>query len=190
MNFAKRQLTPMPHRQQGVALIMALVFLVILTIMGLAAMGTTSLEEKMAGNAKDRNLAFQAAETGLLAGENWINAQINKPTFPTVSAGLYLPTAPCTPVWADACLTWSGTSNLVVYPNTPTATASGGLTKINTQPKYIIEDLGEVPEKGGSKVLPTNYKGKGNTIVRTTARGTGGTDAAQAMVQSTYSRAF
>ena len=188
MSFAKRQLTPMPRRQQGVALIMALVFLVILTIMGLAAMGTTSLEEKMAGNAKDRNLAFQAAETGLLAGENWINAQINKPTFPAMSAGLYLPSATATPWWDS--LNWSSTSNLVVYPNTPTATASGGLTKINTQPKYIIEDLGEVPEKGGSKVLPTNYKGKGNTIVRTTARGTGGTDAAQAMVQSTYSRAF
>lgn len=181
MSFAKRQLTPMPHRQQGVALIMALVFLVILTIMGLAAMGTTSLEEKMAGNAKDRNLAFQAAETGLLAGENWINAQINKPTFPAVSAGLYLPSATATPWWDS--LNWSGTSNLVVY-------SGGGLTKVNTQPKYIIEDLGEVPEKGGSKVLPTNYKGKGNTIVRTTARGTGGTDAAQAMVQSTYSRAF
>lgn len=190
MSLAKRQLTPMPHRQQGVALIMALVFLVILTIMGLAAMGTTSLEEKMAGNAKDRNLAFQAAETGLLAGENWINAQINKPGFPNNAAGLYLPSASTTPAWDDSSLNWSGTSNLVVYPNTPTATASGGLAKINTQPKYIIEDLGEVPEKGGSKVLSTNYKGKGNTVVRITSRGTGGTDAAQAMVQSTYSRAF
>jgi Tfp pilus assembly protein PilX len=78
----------------------------------------------------------------------------------------------------------------VVYPNTPTATVSGGLAKINTQPKYIIEDLGEVPEVGGSKVLPGAYKGKGNTVLRVTARGTGGTDAAQAMVQSTYSRAF
>lgn len=159
---------------------MALVFLIILTIIGLSAMGTTSLEEKMAGNVKDRNLAFQAAETGLLAGENWINAQINKPGFPNNAAGLYLPSATATPAWDS--LNWSGTSNLVVY--------SGGLQKVATQPKYIIEDLGEVPEVGGSKVLPGAYKGKGNTVVRITARGTGGTDAAQAMVQSTYSRAF
>lgn len=182
MSFAKRQMISMPHGQQGVALVLALVFLVILTIMGLAAMGTTSLEEKMAGNAKDRNLAFQASETALLAGENWINAQINKPGFPNNAAGLYLPSATATPVWDDTSLNWSGTSNLVVY--------SGGLQKVSTQPKYIVEDLGEVPEVGGSKVLPGAYKGKGNTVVRVTARGTGGTNAAQAMVQSTYSRAF
>lgn len=174
------------RHQRGVALIMALVFLIILTIMGLAAMGTTSLEEKMAGNAKDRNLAFQAAETGLLAGETWINAQINKPAFPDNANGMYLPntcTTPTKPVWDCPTLDWSGNSNLVVY-------SGGGLTKVNTQPKYIIEDLGEVPEVGGSKVLPGAYKGKGNTVVRVTARGTGGTDAAQVMVQSTYSRAF
>lgn len=183
MSFAMRQQKPSPHRQQGVALVMALVFLIILTIMGLAAMGTTSLEEKMAGNAKDRNLAFQAAETGLLAGENWINAQINKPAFPSNAAGLYLPSTTTTPIWNDtSLLDWSGNSNLIVY--------GGGLQKVATQPKYIIEDLGEVPEVGGSKVLPGAYKGKGNTVVRITARGTGGTDAAQAMIQSTYSRAF
>ena len=175
-------------RQQGVALVMALVFLLLLTILGITALSTTSLEEKMAGNMKDRNLAFQASESALLAGENWLNALINKPVFPDTSKGLYVPSTTTTPVWDS--VTWTGTSGLVVYPSTPDATISGGLNNINTQPKYIIEDLGEVPEEGDSKVTPTKYTGTGKTILRVTARGTGGTDAAQAMVQSNFARYF
>lgn len=174
-----RILTRRPQR--GVALIMALVFLVLLTLLGITAMSTTNLEEKMAGNSKDRNLAFQAAETALLDGENWIAAQTNKPNFAVNTGGLYVPSTSTTPWWADSNNIWTATAS---------APYSGTLGKVNTQPRYIIEDLGEVPEVGGSKVLPGAYKGKGNTIARITARGTGGTDAAQAMVQSTYSRPY
>ncbi|MEK6713335.1 MAG: pilus assembly protein, partial [Nitrospirota bacterium] len=64
------------------------------------------------------------------------------------------------------------------------------LGKINTQPKYIIEDMGEVQESSGSLVLSSSYKSKGTTILRVTARGTGGTDAAVVMLQSTYARDY
>ncbi len=174
-------------RQGGIALVLALVFLLLLTIIGIAALNTTSLEEKMAGNVKDRNLAFQAAESALALGENWIYTQIGKPVFPNNSAGLYVPNN-TTPNWDS--VTWTGSSNLVTYPNTPSASGSGSLGKVYSQPKYIIEDMGEKTETGGSLVLSTSYKGKGATVLRITARGTGGTDAAVVMLQSTYSREF
>ncbi len=176
-----------PPRQRGVALVMALVFLLLLTLIGVAALNTTSLEEKMAGNVKDRNLAFQAAESGLILAESWIYTQIGKPVFPNISNGLYVPSTITDENWKDS--TWS-TNNLVVYPNTPGQTGSGTLGKINTQPKYIIEDMGEKKESGGSVVTNTSYKGPGTTVLRITARGTGGTDAAQVILQSTYARAF
>ncbi len=47
------------------ALIMALVILLILTILGVTAMTTSSLEEKMSGNIQEQNRAFQAAESGI-----------------------------------------------------------------------------------------------------------------------------
>jgi type IV pilus assembly protein PilX len=50
--------------QQGAALVMALVILLILTILGVTAMSTSSLEQKMAGNIQDLTRAFQAAESG------------------------------------------------------------------------------------------------------------------------------
>jgi type IV pilus assembly protein PilX len=179
----------MPDRQKGFVLIMALVFLALLTIIGVTAMSTTSLEEKMAGNMKDRNLAFQAAETALLAAERWYEIQTTKPVFPDTANGLYVTDSTSAVSNWDA-VNWS--TSIVTFPCTPTTTSScgSGVAKINTQPKYIIEDLGELPEEKGSIVSPTDYKGKGSTIARITARGTGGTDAAVSMVQSTYARQF
>jgi type IV pilus assembly protein PilX len=52
-------------RQQGVTLIVALIFLAILTLLGITVARTTSLEERMAGNTRDRDIAFQSAESAL-----------------------------------------------------------------------------------------------------------------------------
>lgn len=54
-----------PGRQQGVALISALVILVILTILGVTALSTTSLEQRMAVGVQEAQRAFEAAESGL-----------------------------------------------------------------------------------------------------------------------------
>lgn len=50
-------------------MIVALVMLLLLTIIGTASIRDTSLQEKMAANLRDYNLAFQAAEAGLREGE-------------------------------------------------------------------------------------------------------------------------
>ena len=174
------------RKQLGVALIMSLVFLTLLTILGLTSMSTTILQEKMAANMKDKNLAFQAAETGLRTAEQWVNVQLSKPVFPNNASGLYLPSTTAVPIWDS--LDWTATANLVVYPNTPSGSGVGSLATVGTLPKYIIEDMGE--EQDGSLVLPKDYKGVGKTVLRITARGTGGTDSAQVMVQSTFARPF
>ena len=57
-------------REAGAALITSLLILLLLTIIGLGSMSATTLEEKMAGNSRDRELAFQAAEAALSIGEN------------------------------------------------------------------------------------------------------------------------
>lgn len=56
--------------QQGMALIICLLLLLVLTVVTVSAMQTTTLEEKMAGNLRDHDLAFQSAETGLNTGEH------------------------------------------------------------------------------------------------------------------------
>jgi type IV pilus assembly protein PilX len=63
-----------PRAQRGVALIVALVLLVVATLIGLAGVRTTNLQERMTANMYDRSLAFQRAEAALRAAEGAITA--------------------------------------------------------------------------------------------------------------------
>jgi type IV pilus assembly protein PilX len=56
-------------QQNGAVLLVALIMLLLLTILGAAAMRDTNLQERMAGNMRDHNLAFQAAEAALRFAE-------------------------------------------------------------------------------------------------------------------------
>jgi len=177
--------------QSGTVLIISLIMLLLLTLIGATSMQSTSLEEKMAGNVRDENLAFQAAETALRAGEAII--AINPPAFSvsgngTGGTGLY------TTVGAGAQT--SGYWQTVDWSSdTAVATYTGGtLSHINSTPRYIIEELpsteitGAAPNSGDS--LESNIAGKSQAIFwyRITARGTGGSDNAIVMVQSIYKR--
>ena len=62
----------LPHKQQGAVFITGLVFLVAISLLGVTAIKTSTLEERMAGNLRDRNLALQAAEMGLRYAEQHI----------------------------------------------------------------------------------------------------------------------
>lgn len=53
------------HNQSGAALAMALTILVILTLLGVSAMKSSSLEIKMATGLQDHTMVFQAADSGL-----------------------------------------------------------------------------------------------------------------------------
>ncbi len=81
-------------RQGGAILITALMILLLLTIFGLSSMDTNILEEKMAGNMRDRNTAFQAAESALRSAEAWLATQATLdisstgPIWDVKSAGL------------------------------------------------------------------------------------------------------
>lgn len=54
-----------PNREQGVALLVSLILLLILTVLGVSTMSTASMEMRMAANDQFLENAFQLAETGL-----------------------------------------------------------------------------------------------------------------------------
>lgn len=58
--------------QRGLVLPLVLIFLVVMMLLGTAAIRNVTLEEKMAGNLRNRDLAFQAAEQALRFCENAI----------------------------------------------------------------------------------------------------------------------
>jgi type IV pilus assembly protein PilX len=60
--------------QRGVALVVSLILLVVATLLGLAGIRGTNLQERMSANLYDRSLAFQRAEAALRAAEDAITS--------------------------------------------------------------------------------------------------------------------
>lgn len=57
------------QRQRGASLLVAMVMMLVLAILGLSAMSNSMLQERMANNMRDRNIALQAAELALRDAE-------------------------------------------------------------------------------------------------------------------------
>lgn len=176
------------NTQAGAVLFVSLIMLLVLTVIGVTAMQTTTLEEKMAGNLRDQTLAFQAAEAALREGETWLS---NEPIEPTAKAGcssscgttVYRLNAPGVDV-LDSAL-WDNTVAPILYRTYDTVTKP--LQKVATAPRYLIEYHSFIKDS-----LTTGQQGDetGRVTFRATARGTGGSDVAQAHTQSTYTRRF
>lgn len=56
-------MTTSPHKQQGVALAVSLIFLVLITIIGVTSIRGTTMNELMSANAQQKSAAFQIAES-------------------------------------------------------------------------------------------------------------------------------
>ena len=65
---------PTPRRQTGASLVVVLILLLVMTLLGLAVLRGTLLEERMSANLLDRNQNFQAAEAALRQAEGMIVA--------------------------------------------------------------------------------------------------------------------
>lgn len=176
------------NQEQGVALITALVFLLVLTILGVTAMSSSNLQEKMAFNTKDRNLAFQSAETALAAAEQWLMSSPQQ-VFPNLPQGMHV-AASCPVIYEEVweCVDWTG-ATVRVYPALPDNSSAGdNLSFIASQPRYLIEELQVIPNPDGTRRADGT---SGDTVIyRITARGTGGTDQSVVMLQSNVARNF
>jgi type IV pilus assembly protein PilX len=162
-------------KQQGVVLVVSLIMLLIMTLLAVGSMNTTVLEEKMAGNYKDRNMAFQAAEAGLRAGESYLRTTV-LPAFDGTTAGLYQPTQTGLPRWEQVVWTSIG-GDVRQY--------QGSLSDVATPPVYIIEELLPVNDTGGSLEAGVAAESR---YYRITSQAVGGTDTAFVILQTTYKR--
>lgn len=93
-------------RQEGATLVVVLILLLLMTLLGLASLRGTILEERMTANLLDRGLAFQVAEAGLREAEAALDPQ---PTFPgtgCVNGLCGTPDPAATERWLDPGMVW------------------------------------------------------------------------------------
>jgi len=158
-------------RQSGVVLPVSMIMLLLLTLISITASHVTGLEEKMAGNSRDSNLAFQAAEAALRGGETFLK-QANLPAFTATGANGLYNEAGAPPQQNDD---WSS-FNTITY-------SEASLGHTDSAPLYVIQELSSI---GSGSLDAGNYYE--NELYRITARGVGGTSAAVVVLQSVYKR--
>jgi type IV pilus assembly protein PilX len=173
------------RKEQGTALIFALVMLLLLTILGITAVTTSSLQERMAGNMRDQYMAQQAGDSILYDGQALIFNQQTKP----------LPSCPPDPVariWDSSCLPASTGAAAANWWTTATDvwwTTNGALSSVaNThtaqEPRFVVEKIQNAPidaEIGHKKKVETFY-------FRTTGWSVGVSDYARGLFQGYFSK--
>ncbi|MGL5907981.1 MAG: pilus assembly PilX family protein, partial [Shewanella sp.] len=134
----------MLSKQQGAVLAIGLIFLLIITLIGVAGAGHSLLGERMASNNKQISEAFMAAETGLVNAVAWLDNPANAANWGQVS-----------------------TSQAAINA---TAISSGSGNKARWQIKSLafngkeatIESCGTINSSGVSRcILSTYIKGSG-----------------------------
>lgn len=190
---AIHRLTPhasVPSAQRGIALAVVLILLVVITLLALAAMRGTVLQQRMSSSVSDRGLAFQAAEAALREGE--AKAGDN----PRTKAGFPADGTCGSDEWRGYCgrpdpkdgadnsrwvdANWEANSR----------EAAAAVLGVGAQPRYMVELLQSgLPATGSCTtdidVSPDAQCAGDETIYRITAR-SAAADRADVTLQSTY----
>jgi type IV pilus assembly protein PilX len=178
--------------QRGSALIVGLLLLIVLVVIGIAAVGNVSLQTRMSYGLGQSNLAFQAAETGLTSAETWLQRQVVQPIPCETDC------ASADPVWARPVdplvdpldfewATLGRTYGFDYSAGDPVAIDGRVVPGIVEPPYYVIEEV-------GADLTGSLRQGIGRTYrpfyYQVSAQGLGAQDDTRAVVQSVYIKPY
>jgi type IV pilus assembly protein PilX len=159
------------NKQAGIVLFVSLIFILMVTMLAVVGIQSTTLTERIAGNSRDKSLAFQAAETALRDTESFMASVSGASATFNDTNGFYNATD-------GVALNWNAVSG---------GYRTSSLDGVNHQPQSMIELLPEGLISDGS-ITSGKPKTTTSNIYRITSRGTGNGDASIVMLQSIYRR--
>ena len=200
------------HAQKGAVLVIALVFLVLLTILAISASGRSLLQQRMAGSLRNAGMAEMSAETALRGAEWKLWTSTSKLTSTPLLCGSGVLAGSCYRYDPSNQAVYGADGIVTTFQNSATWVTNGaqiykgpgdsvnyetqsGTAKLAKNPVYIIEDMGvELPPgvSGGlheSGATGAGAGGAGSTsrhVYRITARATGGDQNIVRVLQSTF----
>ena len=175
-----------PHRsrplERGAILVTSLLLLLILTVLGVAVMRMTGLQERMAGNTRDLNLALQGAEAALRDAEGKIRALPFEPDF-SFTPGCEYCGQGVLPVDLDnpSSFNWNALATEFDRPG------RRDIEELREDPRYTVEETAFVRD---SFNLGQDGVVDGREIFTVTSRSTGASGQTNTVLQSTYARRF
>lgn len=180
------------RRQRGAILFVSLIILLILTIIGVTSMSSVTMEERMAGNLRDGDLALQASEAALRSAEAWLLGTGAEPAKCSTLGSA------CATAWDEGVLpdlsfqtdAW-WTSNGRLYTNAAGGNAltggDGSGPYVAANPEFVIEFQNFVPD---SLVVGHKNAQEGRQYFLVTGRAHGGSISAESVLQTSYTKRF
>lgn len=184
------------HHEAGAVLVVGMLMLVLLTVIGLAATTTGSLESEISGNEKLYQQAFYAAEISLVSAESSIEALLSRVDLQEGTTPGHYPqnSVHFDPASHQMIRTQDGMGDAVPpQPMRWDASDSigipipSGLQGVATAPRYIIEERRFQSDSLGTGIT---YGRAGIYYFNVIARGTGGRDAAHTLLETVYAKRF
>ena len=152
-------------RQNGFTLIVSLIFLVMMTMLGLAMFSGFTLDETMAGNLREKSRAFDAAQTAINSAEYWLAQPGNATIGSTCSTALTTPQVcsnalanPTTLPWVNAGISVTPASGAGSYAANPTYYIQYLGTQASGNAFYLITAAAQGGNANAVAVLQTVYK--------------------------------
>ncbi|MEX6501654.1 pilus assembly PilX family protein [Pseudomonas zhanjiangensis] len=139
------------QKQEGAVLLICLVMLLVLTMIGISSMSNSTLQERMAGGARDYNQAFQAAEAALRVGEAHVRQQVEASADPTL---LFQTASACPAVTATQ---WSPPADLIGTPKQPICEVSNFYGGAAGSTSFVCETDGSIAENRAFDCLSRTY---------------------------------
>lgn len=176
-----------PANECGAILFVSLILLIVLTLIGVTALRVSTMEERMAGNMRDRAIAFQAAEAALRAAEKLLGdgapTAIGTYTGSSCTKGVFILVSNVPYFVSVTGHTWDGSSvafwngwpwssSNCYYTDNINLTDFDKIGKPIETPRYVIEEMPAVSSGGKS--------------YRVTAMGYGSSKKAQVILQATF----
>jgi len=161
-------------RQRGMVLITTLLLLVVVTILALGMFRSFGLDEKIAGNLRDKELALHAAESAQQYAEFWLSSGngTNSVTCSSLVSSSVGQTC-SNPLTNVTSVPWLIAAVPVGVSYSPPTLGVTDATTMSQQPVFYIANLGSAPSGNG-------------TIYQIDAVGYGGSANTTAIVESTY----
>jgi len=169
-------------RQRGAALVVGLIFLAMLSLMGVAAYMVANQEERMSGNTRDRIRAFEAAEASLRDCEALLGGFGTLPSFDGTN-GMYEAPAFGAPQIYET-IDWVNDSVRVI----PQVSGAAAIPDVARQPRCIIERVGEIEVRQLSGARSGPQEVTIETIYRISAMGYGTNPSTAVNLQTMFRR--
>jgi len=174
-----KQTSDRASTQKGMVLITALLLLIVVTILAVGLFRSFGLDEKIAGNLREKHRALNAAETAEQYAEWWLGSGNGTNGVPCNSLLAVSATTVCSNVITNAAalpLPWTvGVTYAPTVPSPMNVTTGGGQDTYYFAPTFYISYLGPAPGPSGS-----------GTIYQIDAVGYAGSPDTAAIVESTY----